>query len=82
MALTAGVRPWVHPRLHYSVMGTLEYSVLLQRTYYTRGHPDIRTKSDDKTMHTNVLFFGFSFISPLFMPGNIRKDYTPSIFER
>ena len=27
-------------------------------------------------MHTNVLFFGFSFISPLFMPVNIRKDYT------
>ena len=42
----------------------------------------IRTKSDDKTMHTNVLFFGFSFISPLFMHENIRKDYTPSVFER
>ena len=41
-----------------------------------------RTKSDDKTMHTNVLFFGFSFISPLFMPESIRKDYTPFVFER
>ena len=37
VALTAGVRPRVHPRLHYSVFGALEYPVLLGRTDYTRG---------------------------------------------
>ena len=37
VALTAGVRPRVHPRLHYSVLGALEYPVLLGRTDYTRG---------------------------------------------
>ena len=37
VALTAGVRPRVHPRLHYSVLGALEYPVLLERTDYTRG---------------------------------------------
>ena len=37
VALTAGVRPRVHSRLHYSVLGALEYPVLLERTDYTRG---------------------------------------------
>ena len=64
VALTAGVRPWVHPRLHYSVMGTLEYSVLLQRTYYTRGPISMSIVEMSIATPFIIIYIHITFIHP------------------
>ena len=58
VALTAGVRPWVHPRLHYSVLGVLEYPVLLERIDYTRGL--ISTSNVEMSIATPFIYIIFT----------------------
>ena len=72
VALTAGVRPRVHPRLHYSVLGAFEYPVLLGRTDYTRGL--ISTSIVEMSIATPLIYIIFTPHSP---HKHLRTSYPP-----